>query len=80
MSYKTRIVFTVKEWGDGVPYLHMEFHDNIPGLPDNPPAFDLPPGTDINAAGEIAKYLNHNLTAFRPFPSQPIPTFQTTVK
>ncbi|MGE8098069.1 hypothetical protein [Pseudomonas fluorescens] len=80
MSYKTAIVFTVKESGDGVPYLHMEFHDAIPGLPDDPPAFDLQPGTDIKTAHEIANYLNENLAAFRPFPSRPIPTFQKAVK
>ncbi|KAA8692054.1 hypothetical protein [Pseudomonas caricapapayae] len=80
MSYKTRVVFTIKESGEGVPYLNMEFHDDIPGLPDNPPAFDLPPGTDMFKAREIASYLNKNIDAFRPFPHVPEARFQTEVK
>ncbi len=80
MSYKTRIVFTVKESGDGVPCLNMEFHDNIPGLPEDPPAFDLNPGIDLKKAKEIAAYLNKNLAAFRPFPLESKPGFQQGVK
>ncbi|QQD56712.1 hypothetical protein MHB_0010845 [Pseudomonas fluorescens BBc6R8] len=80
MSHKTGIVFTVKESADGVPYLHMEFHDNIPGLQEDPPAFDLKPGTDLAQAKEIAKYLNENLVAYRPFPNRPTHGFQTFVR
>ena len=76
MSHKTRIVFTIKESGDGVPCLNMEFHDNIPGLPDDPPAFDLKPGTGMDKAREIAAYLNDNLAAFRPFPNRKTYGFQ----
>ncbi|MFV3402831.1 hypothetical protein ACNFIC_02600 [Pseudomonas sp. NY15463] len=80
MSYKTRVKFTIKETADGVPYLHMEVLDSIPNFPDEPPAFDLPPGTDMTKAGEIARYLNENIEAFRPEPSVPAPSFQTKVK
>ncbi|MDQ7987027.1 hypothetical protein QYS36_18970 [Pseudomonas sp. G34] len=71
MSHKTRIVFTIKESAEGVPCLNMEFHDDIPGLPVDPPAFDLPAGTDMAKAREIARYLNQNLAAYRPFPLDP---------
>lgn len=77
MSHKTRIVFTIKESGEGVPCLNMEFHDSIPGLPVDPPAFDLKPGTDMEKAREIAAYLNDNLAAFRPFPLRPAFGFQS---
>lgn len=80
MSHKTRIVFTVKESGDGVPYLYMEFYDHIPGLQKDPPAFDLKPGTDMSKAREIAKFLNENLAAYRPFPLEPAASFQKEVK
>ncbi|KIQ36478.1 hypothetical protein [Pseudomonas viridiflava] len=80
MSHKTRIVFTIKESGDGVPYLNMEFHDDIPGLQTDPPAFDLKPGTDMSKAREIAAYLNENLAAYRPFPLEPAASFQREVK
>ena len=80
MSHKTRIVFTVKESESGEPYLNMEFHDNIPGLQEEPPVFDLKLGTDLAQAKEIAKYLNENLAAYRPFPSRPTHGFQTFVR
>ena len=80
MSYQTRVTFTTGEPENGPPYLQMEFLDAIPGLPVDPPVFDLPPGTDMKKAEEIAAYLNKNLAAFRPFPSQPKSGFQTQVK
>ena len=80
MSYKTGIVFTIKESADGTPCLNMEFYDNIPGLPDDPPAFDLPLGTSMEKAKEIAAYLNENLAAYRPFPLEPKAGFQQQVK
>lgn len=80
MSDKTRVVFTIKETGDGVPYLTMEFHDPIPGLPDDPPVFDLNPGATMEDAKEVAAYLNKNIAAFRPFPMRPAASFQTRVK
>lgn len=80
MSHKTRVTFTIGEPENGQPYLQMEFLDSIPGLPNNPPVFDLPPGTDMSKAKEIAFYLNENLVAFRPFPAEPKSAFQTHVK
>lgn len=80
MSYKTRVKFTIKETAEGVPYLFMEALDSIPNFPDDPPAFDLPPGTDMAKAEEIARFLNKNITAFRPEPLVPAPSFQTKVK
>ena len=80
MSYKTRVKFTVKETGDGRPYLMMEFYDQIPGLPNEPPVFDLKPDATIEDAEAVASFLNKNIEAYRPFPTQPIPAFQTSVK
>jgi hypothetical protein len=80
MSYKTRITFTIAEPDGGQPYLQMEFLDSIPGLPNDPPVFDLPPGTDMQRAEEIAAFLNSNLIAFRPFPSERKSGFQTTIR
>lgn len=80
MSQKTRVKFTIKESGDGVPYLHMEFLDSILGLPDQPPAFYLRAGTQMQEAEEIALYLNSNLAEFQPFPQEPAHQFQTEVK
>ncbi|MNF41378.1 hypothetical protein D3C84_224020 [compost metagenome] len=71
MSNKTRVVFTIKETGEGRPYLMMEFHDPIPGLPDDPPVFDLQPGATMEDAEEVAAYLNKNISAFRPLPMVP---------
>ncbi|NWA43846.1 hypothetical protein HX871_07130 [Pseudomonas reactans] len=71
MSHKTRVKFTIKETGDGTPYLYMEALDSIPNFPSDPPAFDLPPGTDMKKAKEIANYLNSNLATYRPEPSKP---------
>lgn len=80
MSQKTRVKFTIKETGDGVPYLYMEFLDSIPGLPEDPPAFYLRPGTQMLEAEEIARYLNSNLAEFQPFPLGPANQFQTEIK
>lgn len=70
MSQKTRVKFTIGEPGEGQPHLQMWFLDSIPGVPDNPPVFELPPGTDMEKAEEIAKYLNKTLVSFRLFPTE----------
>lgn len=80
MSYKTRVKFTVKETGKGRPYLMMEFYDHIPGLPEDPPVFDLKPDATIEDAEAVASFLNKNIEAYRPFPTQPIAAFQSSVK
>lgn len=79
MSYKTRVKFTIKEVGDGVPYLYMEALDQIPNFPIDPSAFELPAGTEMAKAEEIARYLNTNIESFHPEPLVPVPKFQTGV-
>ncbi len=71
MSYKTRVVFTVKEADDGHPYLMMEFHDDIPGLPVDPPVFDLMVGATMEEAEVVARFLNAKIAFYRPFPMVP---------
>jgi|GEM_PF-2634888 len=80
MSQKTRVKFTNKETADGAPYLYMEFLDSIPGLPEDPPAFYLNPGTEMPEAEDIARYLNANIREFQPYPLDPPSRFQTEVK
>ncbi|MNF65496.1 hypothetical protein D3C84_472600 [compost metagenome] len=80
MSDKTRVVFTIKETGEGQPYLTMEFHDAIPGLPDDPPVFDLKPGATMEDAEEVATFLNRNIAGYRPFPSRSRSAFQSKVE
>jgi hypothetical protein len=71
MSYKTRVVFTIKETDVGRPYLMMEFHDDIPGLPVDPPVFDLVDGATMEEAEVVAKFLNAKIEFYRPFPLVP---------
>lgn len=71
MSYKTRVAFTIKEAVDGRPYLMMEFHDDIPGLPVDPPVFDLIEGATMEEAELVAKFLNAKIAFYRPFPMIP---------
>ncbi|KQM46418.1 hypothetical protein ASE80_16820 [Pseudomonas sp. Leaf15] len=67
MSQKTRIKFTIGELDPVQPNLQMWFQDSVDGLPDNPPVFELPPGTSMEQAEEIAKFLNKTLISFRLF-------------
>ena len=71
MSYKTRVAFTVKETVDGRPFLIMEFQDDIPGLPVDPPFFDLREGATIEEAELVAEFLNARIASYRPFPMIP---------
>jgi hypothetical protein len=71
MSYKTRVVFTIKETAEGRPYLMMEFHDDIPGLPVDPPVFDLREGATMEEAELVATFLNAKIASYRPFPMIP---------
>lgn len=71
MSHKTRVVFTVHETEAGQPYLTMEFHDDVPGLPDDPPIFDLVEGSTMEEAEVLAKLLNMKIASYRPFPQPP---------
>ena len=58
-------VVTVKETGEGTPWLLVEPHENI-GL-DNTAhiTMELPEGTDDGQAQRVARFLNENLAAFR---------------
>lgn len=71
MSYKTRVVFTVKEVDDVDPFLMMEFHDDIPGLPVDPPVFSLMVGATKEEAELVATFLNAQILYYRPFPLVP---------
>lgn len=55
--------FTVKEFSDGTPWIMLEPMGKSIELPeDGFLGFDLPKGTDISRAGEIAKFMNANLS------------------
>ncbi len=57
-----KYTFTVKETAGGRPWICLEPSGggvNFPG--DGSLGFDLPGGTDIEKAKEIARYLNNNL-------------------
>jgi hypothetical protein len=55
-------VFTIKEFGDGQPFICMECYKADDGFPDQPFGFDLPPGTTMERAKEIRDFLKVNLT------------------
>lgn len=61
ITKKSKYKFAVKEHADGTPFIAME-----PMLENITPSamfisFDLPPGTNIRRAEEIAGFLNDNL-------------------
>ncbi|WP_117182388.1 hypothetical protein [Pseudomonas amygdali] len=65
MSKKTGITFKVGEQDSGTPYIQMWFDDVVPGLPDNPPVFEVKAGSSMQEVEAIAAYLNQTLTSFR---------------
>lgn len=67
MSYRARVVFTVKETEGGVLYAHVEVADCGTALPPESTAFDFPPGTDLERASEIARFFNENIAALHVF-------------
>lgn len=59
---RAKHAFTVKEFNDGTPWIALEPLNESIDLPnDGFLGFDLPKGTNINKAKEIAKYMNENL-------------------
>jgi hypothetical protein len=55
-------LFVVKEFGDGTPWIVAEpRRKTIPVFNDAIWGFDLPEGTTLEKAHEIADYMNHNL-------------------
>lgn len=64
MTKRAKPVFTVKEYGDGQPWICIEYWNSEEGMPNDLYGFDLEPGTDIHKAKEIAKYMNDNLEHF----------------
>lgn len=60
---RAKYVFIVKEFSDGTPWIVLEPLRKSISLPgDGFLGFDLPKGTDINKAKDIAKYLSENLS------------------
>jgi hypothetical protein len=54
--------FTIKEHGDGTPFIAMEpCGGDLALLRDGILALDLPEGTTLEQAHEIASYLNDNI-------------------
>ena len=68
MSHKTRVVFTVHETDAGQPYMTMEFHDYVPGLPAEPPVFEFVDGSTMEEAEVIAKLMNAKISSYHPLP------------
>lgn len=67
-----RYVFTVKEFGDGTPWIALEPYDgNLSCLGDSLLGFDLKAGTDIRKAQEIASLLNRSITTVVHTRSEP---------
>lgn len=58
-------VATVKETGDGVPWLLVELHEEIGVTQDSHITMTLPNGADIEEARRVANLLNDNITGFR---------------
>lgn len=58
-------VVTLKETGEGRPWLLVEPHEDIGLSPNTHITIDLPDGTDIREAQRVASLLNDNLAAFR---------------
>ena len=68
MSHKTRVVFTVHETDAGQPYITMEFHDDVSGLPAGPPVFEVIDGSTMEEAEVAAKLMSAKISDYRPLP------------
>jgi hypothetical protein len=56
------VTFIVKERGVGEPvFLAVEYYGETKGAQSIDAYLELPPGTDLNRAGEIAKFLKANV-------------------
>lgn len=62
MTERAQYSFTVKEFADGTPWIAFEpLYQDIRNLPEGILGFDLPEGTSIEKAEEIASYLDANI-------------------
>ncbi len=62
-THRARYVFTVKESGEGKPWIAFEpLRKDIDALNNVLLGFDLPEGTTYQKASEVAKYLNENIS------------------
>lgn len=64
MTVRAKPIFTVKEYAEGQPWICIEYWNNEPGMPMDLFGFDLAPGTSIQKAKEVAKFMNDNLEQF----------------
>ena len=63
MAASARVIFTVEEVAGGEFIIKLEPVDkNLPALENGFLAFDLPDGTTVNKAEEVAAFLQENLT------------------
>ena len=61
-TVRAKYVFTIKEFAEGTPWIMAEPLNGGINLPnDGFLGFDLPKGTSMAKAKEIAKFLNDNL-------------------
>lgn len=62
MTERARYTFTVKEHGDGTPFVMLESDwENLRLLERGFLSFDLPEGTSYEQAQEIAGFMNRHL-------------------
>lgn len=59
---KKKYRFTVKEFGDGTPWIMLEpYEGNFTCMGNASLGFDLKKGTDLKKASEIAAFLNNHI-------------------
>lgn len=57
-----KYTFTVKEFASGAPFIALEpLHQDLPALKGATLSLNLPGGTSIEKAEEIARYLEDNI-------------------
>jgi len=62
-TQRGKYTFTIKEYGDGTPWIALEPSGKEIELPNEGQlGFDLNKGTNMKRATEIAKFLNENLS------------------
>ena len=60
---RAQYIFAVKECSDGTPWIMLEpLNGNIEILNNGFLGFDLPEGTGIHRAEQIAEYMRNNLS------------------
>ena len=71
MTERSDYKVTVKELGDGTPFLMLEpYEGDLTILANGHLSLDLLPGTTYEQAQEIARYLNANIRSFAFTPSK----------